>query len=456
MLKRWAVWLLLGAMHFLTSSTAGWAADATPPETRALVVVDSRLHRLLKAELAAYVQAAEARRGFHITIMAVEGIDDWKPPQVRAAISEWLSSRPKLEGILFVGNVKLPSFFMPRADLPETRLWPRYYEDLDMQAERRIAAGTVLRPASGPNPTWPFIAGKKEFTVPEHDFDDLRPASPPGPRLWTAYLPVGYTDDARNNYENWAKQLQPFFKKAQDFYLHPDRYSRSMYIVSNDLGVLDRADSVWSAIGPGEIEYFSINEKGKDAFKNNPAGYVRTDLSKYGTLKEFMVYARELPWMDEGWQSPEIFLSHMKASQRRVVCWNVHSNPELSLLTWQQARDMEGGGLTAVMLGCGVAGYRQPGSASYVDTTTSVERNVLVNVVYGRSAFVAALGSPFARVRDENGVSFYRALYKDGSYLGKAHLLRLREGQSSSPQELRQQQEILIGDPFVDARGLSP
>jgi hypothetical protein len=155
--------------------------------------------------------------------------------------------------------------------------------------------------------------------------------------------------------------------------------------------------------------------------------------------------------MDEGWQSAEVFLAHMKASQRRLVCWNVHSNPEFSLLTWQQARDMEGGGLMAVMLGCGVAGFRQPGSASYVDTKTPVERNVMVNVIYGKSAFVAATGCPFARVRDENGVPFYRTLLADGGYLGLAHLLRLREGQPSSPPALRQQQEILLGDPFVDA-----
>ena len=166
-----------------------------------------------------------------------------------------------------------------------------------------------------------------------------------------------------------------------------------------------------------------------------------------------MDYARTLPWMDEGWQSPTVFLSHMKASQRRVVCWNVHSNPELSLLTWQQAHGMEGGGLVAVMLGCGVAGYHQPNSGSSVDTSTPVEHNVMVNVVYGQSAFVAATGCPFARVRDENGTPMYRALYVDGSYLGRAHLERLRVGQVSSSRELRQQQEILIGDPFADARG---
>jgi hypothetical protein len=456
MLKRLTWWLVLVAGCVSANWAYGLAADPAPSEARALVVLDSRLHRLVEVELGAYVRAAEERRGFPIEIMAVDRLDTLDPPQVRAAISGWVASHPRVEGILFVGNVKLPSFFMPRADLPETRLWPRYYEDLEMPAERRIAAGTVLRPPSGPNPTWPFVAGNKAFTVPEHDFDELRPGSPKGPRLWAAFLPVGYADESRNTYEGWAQQLSPFFKKAIGFYKNPDQYSRSMYIVSNDLSVLDRAGSVWEAIGQRQIEYYSINEKGKGAFKNNPAGYVRTDLGKYGSLKEFTEYARTLPWMDEGWQSPGVFLSHMKASQRRVVCWNVHSNPELSLLTWQQARDMEGGGLMAVMLGCGVAGFRQPGSASYVDTKTPVEKNVLVNVVYGKSAFVAALGSPFARVRDENGAALYRALYTDGSYLGRAHVLRLREGQSSRPQELRQQQEILIGDPFVDAQGVKP
>lgn len=345
----------------------GVAADATSSETRALVVLDSRLHRLVAPELKAYVLAAEARRGFRIAILAVDGIDDWKPPQVRETISGWLTSRPKLEGVLFVGNVKLPSFFMPRADLPETRLWPRYYEDPGLLAERRIAAGTVLQPASGSSPAWPFVAGHKEFTVPQHDFDEMGPGSPMGPRLWAGFLPVGYAEESRNTYEGWAQQLGPFFKKAFAFYQHPERYGRSLYIVSNDPGVLDRAGSAWKAIGPGDIEFYAINEKGKGAFKNDPAGYLRADLCKYGSLQEFMDSAHQLPWMDEGWQSPAVFLSHMKASRRRVVCWNVHSNPELSLLSWQQARDMEGGGLVAVMLGCGVAGFRQPGSTSFVD-----------------------------------------------------------------------------------------
>jgi len=439
----------LAVFALLLRAWTALAVDAAPPGTRALVVLDTRLYRLIEAELTAYVRAAEARRGFHIAIQPVDGIDDWAPPQVRTAVSKWIAAHSKLDGILFVGNVKLPSFFMPRADLPETRLWARYYEDPNLTAERRIPPGTVLQPASGPNPVWPFVAAKTEFTVPEHDFDDF--ASATAPRIWAAFLPVGFADESRNNYQDWAAQLAPFFKKALGFYEHPDGYDPSLYIVSNDLSVLARAGLSWEALGPRHIEYYSINERSVGAFKNNPDGYVRTDLGKFGSLSEFMDFARKLPWMDEGWQSPEVFLTHMKASKRRVVCWNVHSNPELSLLSWQQARDMEGGGLMAVMLGCGVAGFRQPGSESYVDTKTPVEKNVMVNVIYGKSAFIAATGCPFARVRDENGTALYRTLYADGGYLGLAHLTRLRENQPSSPRELRQQQEILLGDPFVDA-----
>ena len=128
----------------------------------------------------------------------------------------------RLEGILFVGNVKLPSFFMPRADTPSTRLWPRYYEDLDMTVRRRIPPGTVLKECGPENP-WPCVAGKKRFTVPEHDFDDFAFGPSNGSVLWAAFLPVGYQDDSKNHYPGWAAQLRPFFKKALAFYGAPLR-----------------------------------------------------------------------------------------------------------------------------------------------------------------------------------------------------------------------------------------
>src|SRR5262245_11182134 len=144
MVSRWAVAWLLGVWVWLAAAGAPVAADADDQtaDTRALVVVAPRLHPLSQAALAEHARARAERRGFRINILTVKGIDDWKPPQVRESITQWLDAYPQLEGILFVGNIKMPSFFMPRADLPETRLWARYYEDPEMQAEQRIKPGT--------------------------------------------------------------------------------------------------------------------------------------------------------------------------------------------------------------------------------------------------------------------------------------------------------------------------
>ncbi len=65
--------------------------------------------------------------------------------------------------------------------------------------------------------------------------------------------------------------------------------------------------------------------------RNNPAGYRRTPLEKHSSLDEFLAYAKGLPGMDEGWQSAEVFLGHMAQARRRIVWWNVHSNPELPM-----------------------------------------------------------------------------------------------------------------------------
>jgi len=77
----------------------------------------------------------------------------------------------------------------------------------------------------------------------------------------------------------------------------------------------------------------------------------------------------------------------------------------------------------------------------------------LVILVYGQSAFLAALGTPHNRVNDEAATPLFAHMYS-GGYLGMAHLLRLRrqDKDSPSPGALRGRQEMLIGDPFLDAR----
>ncbi|MEE8451367.1 MAG: glycosyl hydrolase [Thermoguttaceae bacterium] len=426
--------------------------DHISSDTRALVILDSRLCKLIAPDLLAYTRAAAARRKFPITVLPIVGLDDYRPPEVRRALQSWQAARPELEGVLFVGNVKLPSFFLPRADTPSTRLWPRLFEDLDMSAERRIAPGTILK-SCGPGQPWPCVAGVEEFKTPEHDFDHFDQGPSHGPELWAAFLPVGYQDETKNTYDGWAKQLTPFFKKAIAFYDGTTTYGRGLYLVSNDLSCLARSEPVCSAVGLREIEFYSVNEKGPGAFKDNPAGYVRANLASYASLDAFLTHAGKLPWMDEGWQSPEIFLSHMRQSRRRFVWWNVHSNPEVSLISNEQAGSMAGGGLIALLNGCSVGGFRQPDSRSHVDLQTAPEDNVLVSLVYGQSAFLAALGSPHNRVNDETATPLFAHIYS-GGYLGMAHRLRLSQQDKDSPNPgvLRGRQEMLIGDPFLDAR----
>ena len=79
--------------------------------------------------------------------------------------------------------------------------------------------------------------------------------------------------------------------------------------------------------------------------------------------------------------------------------------------------------------------------------------NILVSVVYGQSSFLAALGCPHNRVNDEGATPLFENMYADG-YLGMAHLLRQRQQDKDAADAatLRTRQELLIGDPILDAR----
>ena len=295
------------------------ASSLIPAEARALILVDARLHEIIAPALHEYAAAAATRRRLVISVLPIVALDEQRPEQVRAALRSWLAVKPHLEGALFVGNVKLPSFFLPRADIHSVRLWPRYFEDLDMVVRRRVAPGTVLKGEDTPPESWPKIAGARELVVPAHDFDDLAEGPAPGPDLWAAFLPVGFQDAGKNTYPDWARQLEGFFKKATAFHTGTAKYERGLYLISNDNGLLARSLPVWEAVGPGQIEFFAVNEQGPGAFKNNPAGYRRARLEKYESLEAFLAYAKTLPWMDEGWQSADVFIEHMAQSRRRGV-----------------------------------------------------------------------------------------------------------------------------------------
>lgn len=428
--------------------------ERIPDQPCAVILLDARLHPLITPGLHRYAEAAARRRHLPLIVLPVVGLDDLPPERLRAALQSWHAAKPRLEGVLMVGNIKLPSFFLPRADIHSVRLWPRYFEDLDMTPRQRVVPGTVLKGEGAPAEQWPKIAGAKELVVPPHDFDDFAEGPHPGPELWVAYLPVGFQEAAQNTYPAWAAQLESFFKKATAFHQGTLHYGPGLYLVSNDVGLMARAQPAWDALGPAHLEYYALNEKGPGAFKDNPAGYRRANLERHASLAAFLSYAKTLPWMEEGWQSADLFLADMALSRRRIVWWNVHSNPELSLITWRQARELREGGLIALLNGCSVGGFRQPGASAFVDTKTTPERNLLVNLVYGQSAFVAALGSVHDRVTDERATPFLRELYT-GGYLGQAHLLRLRQQDRdarSNPAQVREFQELLVGDPFADAQ----
>ena len=54
--------------------------------TRALVLVDERLYGELSGEIETYLKKASERRGFHIALEAIDGLDDWPYYRVKEHI----------------------------------------------------------------------------------------------------------------------------------------------------------------------------------------------------------------------------------------------------------------------------------------------------------------------------------------------------------------------------------
>jgi hypothetical protein len=359
---------------------------------------------------------------------------------------------------------------MSRLDIAQVKYWPRYYEDLDMVAEKTIPDGTVLNACAGGTDqdgypaNWPCLEPDTwlaPFTVPPHDFDDFYQGPHYGLEQWAAFLPVGYSDNSLlNSYDDWVEQLRPFFSKALAYYQDSGAYYPNLYHVGNDLNMVAELDSVWAAIGPEKIDYYAINTLGEGQCIDNPACYQRAPLENYASLADFLSYARTLPWMNEGWQNPQVFLSHLNNNAdfpRRVVWWNVHSRGTTSIITWQQARDAIDpgrGGLVALLDGCMVGSYQRPGAPLPPDRpwgNPAVHNNIMVSLVYGQSAFLAAVGSVPLRANFDQYQILLQALYADG-YLGRANRDRsdAQDQDQDTPWGWRLHQEILIGDPFVD------
>ncbi len=430
--------------------------SSVPPSVtgeRALMLIDSRLYSRLSTKVDQYRSLAAQRRGFGIALQVIDGIDDWGFATVKSHIQQQRSLDPALEGVLFIGNIKLPSFFQSRTDTADTRLLPRYYEDLDGVFSKRLSPGTVLPLCPIP---WveTYNCFASSFTVPAHDFDFIARGPAPDPEIWTSYMPVG--TDGVNTYDSFAAQLAPYLDKVIRYYQGSITSNGRYYYVSADIG--EEPEKTWDAFGKTKLDiYGKPGPNGETGFACLQGGtnlcYKRWATENYADSASFIADFRKL-WVDEGWQEPQILLQHANAALYAVLEINVHANEFVSIVSSQEAASITKGGLFTALDGCGVAGYLQPGSPSTVNTWATVQSNVLMSFLYGAGQSIAGSGDPFWRGHYAKHPTMYKHLKAvAGSYLGKAHLERNKEQfqRASSDGELREfGMEMLVGDPFMN------
>lgn len=427
-LRLYDVALSDGQVHTLAN------LDAT---AQAVALVDHRLVSELGPELDQYRCAASARRDFPVVMHDVVGIDDWSHVDVKQYLIEQRNltgTPPRLEGALFVGNIRIPIFCLNYGWTIEHGLIPSYYEDLD-------ATYTADAPPAGcPEP---------------FDFSEITPGPNAGPELWSAFMPVGFSDPARNTYPDYAAQLRPALAKATAYERGEKRVEKRFYQVSNQLWyTLAQSWDYYTAAG---IDFYSINPDPRGTIPDGtpaeqyclsggrtPADcYVRAATEAYPSFDAFWNYAQTREWMGENWQVADIYLPHMAAHTYEFVWVNTHANEWWSIVSSDQARSMTGGGIVMTGSGCDVGRFSQPHPNSVVSGAYPAE-NLLTSYVYGTSDFVAATGTTFTR-QWEPVFGELVALSHSEPYLGKAYLENRRNNGMS-------QLEILIGDPFLDFR----
>src|SRR4029079_17925303 len=111
--------------------TASGSQCVTSGSAKAMVIIDSRLYAQLGSTFDTWKALVEARRGFALDVRKDQQYDGMAFSAIRNVIVSARTANPAIEGVLMVGNIKLPSFYKIRADIPHPRLLPRYYEDLD-------------------------------------------------------------------------------------------------------------------------------------------------------------------------------------------------------------------------------------------------------------------------------------------------------------------------------------
>jgi hypothetical protein len=208
---------------------------------QALVLVDQRLYDRLKDRIDRYLARAEVHTGLAIDLEAAPDYDDCSYQAVRDRLIDAALQNPDLEGVLFIGNIKLPSFFQSRNDNLEVRLLPRYYEDLDGVFRKDLRDGEKIPQCLDPKDTGHCYNGG-EATVPQHDLDFTAKGPQPGPELWAAFMPVGAADDDAHYddkdtlYKNYSDQLGPFLDNLVSYHDAGIASNGRLYYVSSDIG----------------------------------------------------------------------------------------------------------------------------------------------------------------------------------------------------------------------------
>ena len=441
-----------------TEATSELALAGAP--VRALILIDSRLYAELSAEVDEYRALAERRRGFSIGLKVVTGLDDWSYGTVKDYVIGQRAANTAIEGVLFIGNVKLPSFYKTRNDVVLNRIYASYYEDLDGSFSKHYADGAIDPVCDPGNDPWcvvsPRLNGDGPQTVPVHDLDNWSKGPNPGPEIWASFMPVGR--DTGNTYPDFAAQLRPYLKKVISFYKLKLATNGRYYLVGNDKG--ETFDLIWSAFGRSKIDFY-----GKPGPNGETEGaclqggqnlcYQRWPTETYASAQAFLDDYAAKPWVGEGWQSQDIFTQHMNAQRYDVAEVNVHSEDDNSLLFASQARALTKSGLIVALDGCAVASFAQPGSPSTVDHPwTSVDDNIAASYLYGAASTLAVLGAPHWRGHYSHYPTMYKALKTDRAYLGRAHFVRMQRQYDlagADPYNLKEQGgEMLLGDPFMD------
>jgi hypothetical protein len=445
--------LTRSAVRNFVASGGGCSGSASP--AKAMILVDQRLYNLLSTEITDYRNRAQQRRGFSIDLRAVSGIDDWAPATVKSYVASARAQNPSLEGVLFMGNIKLPSFYKPRADIAQTRIYPMYYQDLDAVFSKTYADGAIDPACNDTN--GPDCAVGGDVIVPAHDFDHLAKGPQPDPELWASFMPVGVSG-TQNTYADFATQLRPYLQKLGRYHAGQVSSNGRFYGVSNDKG--ERFELTWSAFGSQKIDFYGKPGPNGEVGSACIVGsqnlcYVRWPTETYPDYPSFEAAYAAQPWVDEGWQTDTIFLSHMNAALYDVVEVNVHSWEGGSLISTDQAKSITKGGLLVVLDGCSVGGFGQPGSPSYVDDSgVMASDNVMLAYLYGSSQALAVTGDPFNRGHYADAPVMFVTLKTNHGYLGRAHLDRMKENYAragDSTYDLKEwAAELLVGDPFMD------